>query len=140
MIPKTISNGHHLLLKGMKKRPEYIWNLEWIKSIKNGECPECESPLNFKGKLLKDCKCSFYLLGSPETLAYTIKKSEKEPIHNYGFESVIEVCPECGNTSFTFDAKHAEQVCNCGMVINGPPSYSGYKQISYDSYFDPCKE
>ena len=130
-----IPNGRTLLLKGMKKNKNFFWNTEFIKLINQKICPYCNDSLIVKG-IFKQCRCSFYLLGAPETLAYS-KISVKAPEHNYNYGdgNTSFICEECGNTDLKKDRKHAEVVCDiCGLIIQGPPGYAGLKHISYDSF------
>lgn len=137
-----VSNGvRHCIEKGninfsqdnMKGKPKYRWNSEFIKLVNEKICPYCDDSLVIKG-ILKQCHCSFYLLGAPETLAYE-RISENAPTNVYYGDTLgSEICPECGNTDFIDDHKHAEKICTCGLVITGPPSYCNFRKISYDSF------
>jgi ribosomal protein L32 len=115
----------------MSDKPKYRWNKEFVTLINNNVCPYCEESLILKG-ITKQCQCSFYIIGACETLAFE-KISQDAPIY-YGDALASEIC-ECGNTDFTEDFSRAETVCKkCGMVISGPPSYTSYRHISYDSF------
>lgn len=119
----------------VKEKPKYEWNTEFIKLIKQGICPYCNDNLTCKG-ISKKCKCSFYILGAPETLAFE-RISEKAPKHDYNYsdENTSFICDECGNSDLKKDRSRAEVVCSdCGLVIQGPPAYSSYIKISYDSF------
>jgi hypothetical protein len=112
---------------------KYRWNSEFIKLINQRECPYCGKPLTVR-RLCKGCKCSFYLLGAAETLAYE-RISENAPTNVYYGDTLgSEICPDCGNTDFIEDHSRAEKICTCGLVIQGPPAYSSYIKISYDSF------
>jgi len=115
----------------MKGEVKYRWNKEFIKLIKESICPYCGDRLILKG-VSKQCHCSFFLLGACETLAYE-RISRNAPLY-YGDTLGSEICPECGNTDFIVDPIRAETICHCGLVIHGPPSYSSYIKISYDSF------
>ena len=130
----TNPNEYPLFMRIVKKKSDYEWNSEFIKLINQKVCPYCENSLIVKG-ILKQCKCSFRLLGAAETLAYS-KISEKAPKHDYNYNnSTTFVCDECGCSDLEKDKSRAELICKeCGLVINGPPSYSSYIKISYDSF------
>lgn len=134
-MTKAIPNEYPLLMRIVKEKPRYGWNKEFIKLINQRVCQYCNDNLTCKG-ILKTCKCSFYLLGSAETLAYS-KISGKEPKHNYNYDTnnTSFVCEECGCSDLKKDQSRAELICPlCGLVIQGPPAYSSYIQISYDSF------
>ena len=41
-------------------------------------------------------------------------------------------CPECNGKDFEYYSKHDETICkSCGLVLQGPPGYSGYIQLYY---------
>jgi hypothetical protein len=141
----SVSNGTRHCIEGtnynfftekMKDKPKYRWNSEFVTLINENVCPYCDDPLVVKG-ITKECHCSFYLIGACETLAYEVI-SQDAPIY-YGNERATEFCPECGTLSSDFidDHKHAEKICKCGLVMQGPPSYSSWKHISYDSFNNP---
>ncbi len=108
------------------------WDKEFIELINQNICPYCKIPLKIKG-IIKTCNCSFYLIGSPETLAYA-QKSKKSLQHSYYYnQSSSIICIECGSTNTKKDTSRAEIICQCGLVIQGPPAYSNYKKISYEN-------
>jgi len=120
----------------MGTKSDYFWNTEFIELVNQKICPYCEAPLTVKGKL-KTCKCSFYLLGSPEILAYEKIPSITDKQHNYHFKDDDKIsffCDECGNTDLIKDPSRGELICKCGLVVQGPPAYSSYRKISYDSF------
>jgi|GEM_PF-3444734 len=118
--------------KIMKPEPNYFWNTEFLKSINEGKCYYCDEALTLKGRILKTCRCGFYLLGSPETLSFSRVISETASLPT---DHDINRCSDCESTDFIYDEIRAETVCiKCGLVKDGPPSYSSYKKISYDSF------
>ena len=117
----------------MGNKPEYCWNTEFVKLVNQRVCPYCTNNLVVKG-ISKQCRCSFFILGPCETLAYE-RISQNGPTNvYYGDALASEICPDCGNTDFIEDHSRAEKICKCGLVISGPPSYSSYRKISYDSF------
>lgn len=43
-----------------------------------------------------------------------------------------DICDECGSRKLHIDYKMHEVACmSCGLVLTGPPSYSGYIKIVY---------
>lgn len=79
------------------------FNPKQQKLIQNGIKRECS-----RGHLV--------IYGNPQFVNY-FKIRNKKP------QKYVEGCPECGSRIVDYDKKHDELVCECGLVLSGPPHW-----------------
>jgi ribosomal protein L37AE/L43A len=128
-ISKTIkayNKEENLLGFSMKEEKQYREDSTWLESINKGCCPDCGYDI-IKHTISRKCKaCSFSIIGDPKLLAYIHKSLD---VNHYLPETQ---CPECHNKEFDIISNEDLTICKaCGLVLKGPPCYSGYVKIIY---------
>lgn len=99
--------------------------------VRNGICPECLDQSNsrtrrlFKKGIKRECSQGHLTIyGNPEFIAYAKIEKKKR-------KKKVDSCPACGGRVVYYDKKHDELLCECGVVLSGPPHETHGRWVKY---------